>query len=88
MFLLDANGFYFGARELRRCADALLTAAGAVGGADAAIAVASYRAGTDGWTRPHHGPAGTPVRLEALRHPLIAGAVANTIGLAPPSDCC
>ena len=85
VFLLDANGFYFGARELRRCADALLAAAGAVGEADAAIAVASYRAGTDGWTRPHRLPAGTTVRLEALRHPLLTDPVANDVLLAPPA---
>ncbi len=83
IFLLDANAFFFGARELRRCGDALLAVVGAVGEADAAIAVASYRAGTVGWTRPRRGRAGSPLVVEAVRHPLIDGAVPNSIALAP-----
>jgi DNA mismatch repair ATPase MutS len=85
IFLLDANAFFFGARELRRCGDALLTVVGAVGEADAAIAVASYRAGTTGWTRPRRGAAGSPIAIDAVRHPLIDGAVPNRIALAPPA---
>ena len=85
IFLLDANAFLFGARELRRRGDALLTVVGAVGEADAAIAVASYRAGTTGWTRPRRRPIGAPIALDGVRHPLIDGAVPNRIALAPPA---
>jgi hypothetical protein len=83
--LLDANAFYFGARELRRQNEALLAAVGAVGDVDAAIAVASYRAGTEGWTRPRRGHPGTPLRIDAVRHPLVDGAVPNDLTLAPPA---
>jgi hypothetical protein len=84
VFLLDVNAFYFGARELRRQADALLAIVGAVGEVDAAMAVASYRAGTAGWTRPRRDATGTPVRVHGVRHPLIEGAVANDVVLGPP----
>jgi DNA mismatch repair ATPase MutS len=83
LFLLDANAFFFGARELRRCADALLAVVGAVGEADAAIAVASYRAGTVGWTRPRRAGDGSALVIDAVRHPLVAGAVPNRIALTP-----
>ncbi len=85
LFLLDANAFHLGSRELRRRADALLAVVGAVGEADAAMAVASYRAGTAGWTRPRRSAPGAPLRLAGLRHPLVAGAVANDVVLGPPA---
>src|SRR5688572_12277436 len=50
--LLDANAVLLGARELRRYGPTLQRVLAAVGEIDAAIAVASYRAGTPAWTRP------------------------------------
>jgi hypothetical protein len=54
LFLLDANAPFFGGRELRRSADALLTAIDVVVVVvvDAALAVASFRSTTALWSRP------------------------------------
>jgi hypothetical protein len=46
VFWLDANALFFGARELRARAPELLRVIAAVGEVDAAVSVASYRAGT------------------------------------------
>ena len=45
LFLLDANG-YFSDRELRAHGDALLRVVAAVGEVDAAVSMASVRAGS------------------------------------------
>jgi DNA mismatch repair ATPase MutS len=82
-FLLDANGVYFGARDLRAHGAALVRVISAIGEVDAAISVASYRAGQAQWTRPRFGPAGGPAVLTDARHPLVEDAVPNTITLRP-----
>lgn len=83
VFWLDANALFFGARELHRRGPELLRVIGAVGEVDAAISIASYRAGTPGWTRPVFATGG-PATLCDVRHPLLANAVANSITLTPP----
>ena len=85
LFLLDANGVYFGAKELRRDGASLVRLISEMGEIDAAISVASYRAGRNDWCRPRFGPPGTPAVLTAVRHPLLAEAVPNTIELGPSS---
>ena len=50
---------------------------------DAAISVASYRAGQAEWIRPRFRPAGAPAVLTDVRHPLVDDAVPNTITLRP-----
>ena len=52
LFLLDANGVYFGAKELRRDGASLVRLISEMGEIDAAISVASYRAGRNDWCRP------------------------------------
>ncbi|MEO7192002.1 MAG: hypothetical protein ABI051_13195 [Vicinamibacterales bacterium] len=84
LFCLDANALFFGARELRARAETLTRVIGAVGDVDAAVSIASYRAGTKGWTRPVIGPAGTTLRLSGVRHPLLPEAVGNSVSLGPP----
>ena len=84
LFLLDANGLYFGGRELRARGAALLRVIGVVGDVDAALSVASLRAGTALWTRPSFTPPGTATDLAGLRHPLVEDAVPNSIVLGPP----
>ena len=84
LFLLDANALYFAVGELRACGGALLRVIAAVGEADAAISVASLRAGSEAWTRPRFGPPGCKTLLADVRHPLIANAVPNSIELGPP----
>ncbi len=83
VFLLDANGVYFGASALRAQAPALLRVLAAVGDVDAAISVASYRAGLATWTRPQFLPPGSTATLTDACHPLVADAVPNSIALAP-----
>lgn len=83
LFLLDANGVYFGARDLRAEGPSLLRVVAAMGEVDAAISVASYRAGRHDWCRPRFGPPGTSAVFTDVRHPLLTDAVANTITLSP-----
>ena len=82
--VLDGNAVFFGVRGLRARASALLQVMDAMGDVDAAIAVASFRAGTTGWTRPAFCLPGEPMALRDIRHPLVADAVGNSIDLAPP----
>jgi hypothetical protein len=82
-FLLDANGVYFGAEELRARGPALVRIVAAIGEVDAAISIASVRAGRKDWTIPRFRPAGAPAILRGIRHPLVEGAVANSITLTP-----
>jgi hypothetical protein len=82
--LLDGNAVCFGVRRLRAHAFALLDTIAAAGDVDAAIAVASFRAGAGAWTRPRFNEPGTTASFVDLRHPLVAEAVPNSIQLAPP----
>jgi hypothetical protein len=84
LFLLDVNALSLAAGELRGCSAALLAIIGAVGEVDAAISVASLRAGTDGWVRPRFQPSWDRATISGVRHPLIADAVPNSITLGPP----
>jgi hypothetical protein len=84
LFFLDASVLFFGARELRARSPELLGTIAAVGEIDAAVSIASYRAGTPGWTRPRLTEPGTPMRLVDLRHPLLPDAVPCTVTLGPP----
>jgi DNA mismatch repair ATPase MutS len=84
VFWLDGNALFFGARELRARSGELLRVIAAVGEVDAAVSVASYRAGTASWTKPVFTPSG-PMRIEDARHPLLPDAVPNSIAMLPPN---
>jgi hypothetical protein len=84
LFLMDANALYFAGREVRAKAPQLLRVIETVGEIDAAIAIASCREGTDGWTRPRFVPPDRGAAFSAVRHPLVDDAVPNSIALAPP----
>ena len=81
--VLDGNGVYFGARGLRAHRAALLRVMMAMGEVDAAISIASFRAGRTDWTKPRFREPGAVAELTDVRHPLVADAVANSITLAP-----
>ena len=84
LLLLDVNVLYFASRDIQAKSEALLRTIATVGTVDAAISVASYRAGTAGWTRPVlQSHAGTAT-MTGLRHPLLVDAVPNAIVLGPP----
>lgn len=84
LFLLDLNALSLASRELRDCGPALLKIIAAVGEVDAAISVASFRAGSQGWVRPQFQPSWDRTLLGDIRHPLIDGAVPNSIAFGPP----
>jgi DNA mismatch repair ATPase MutS len=66
-------------RRSRRERLALVRAAAAAGDVDAAISIASFRAGRADWTTPDFRGAGTTTELIELRHPLVDDAVPNSI---------
>jgi hypothetical protein len=82
VFLLDANGVYFGGKDLRTHGRALLRVLTAIGDVDVAISDAALRAETSPWCRPVFVSAGSPITMTSARHPLVANAVPNTITLA------
>jgi hypothetical protein len=82
---LNATGVYVGAAALRRQGVALLEMTAAIGDVDAALGVASLRAGAPGWTRPVFGPPGTAIAVTRAVHPLVEDAVPNSITLQPGS---
>ena len=82
--LLDVCALYVASREIQANGPALLRTIATVGTVDAAISVASYRAGTTGWTRPSFQSRAARLTMTDLRHPLLVEAVPNSIALAPP----
>ena len=84
VLLLDLALLDLASREIRANGQALLRTVVSVGTVDAAIGVASYRAGTDGWTRPVFEPPSGAYAMRGLHHPLLPEAVPNSIELAPP----
>ena len=84
ILLLDMNLLVFASRELRTHGPSLLRVVTTVGNVDAAISLASYRAGTMAWTRPVFQSQLGGSTMIGLRHPLLAEAVPNSIELAPP----
>lgn len=84
LFLLDINALSIASGELGACGPALLRVIRAVGEVDAAISVASLRAGAEGWVRPRFQPSWNQAVIGGITHPLIADAVPNAITLGPP----
>lgn len=84
LFLLDVNALSFAVGELRTCGPVLLRVIAAVGEVDAAISVASLRAGREPWVRPRFQASWREAAFTGIRHPLVADAVANSIALGPP----
>jgi hypothetical protein len=84
LLLMDANALYFAGRELQARAPHLRRTLEAVGEIDAAIAVASFRAGAHQWTRPRFVGPHAPAVLTNLLHPLVHDAVPNSLALGPP----
>jgi hypothetical protein len=83
VLLLDAVGVYFCTSDLQAHADSLVRLTASIGEVDAAISVASWRKERNDWTRPQLTEAGSRALLSNLRHPLVDGAVPNSIALEP-----
>lgn len=84
LLLLDVNAVYFGTKEIQQRSASLLRVIAAVGDVDAAISIASFREEHRNWTRPRFRPAGDPIMLADIVHPLVHEPVPNSIGLSPP----
>ncbi len=69
-------------RRIRRQQAELHALAEKLGGLEAALSIASLRAGTDVWTRPEF-TAGAEWLAEDLSHPLVPGCVTNSLRLSP-----
>jgi hypothetical protein len=82
-FLLDATGVYFAVRDLSRHGDSLVRTVAAAGDVDAALSVASFRAGRSDWIQPDIRNAEAASEFSELRHPLVRDAVPNSIALRP-----
>ena len=82
-FLLDATGVYFAAKDLSLHGGSLVRVTAAAGDVDAAIGIASFRAGRPDWTQPEFRAAEATTELTELRHPLVHDAVPNSIALRP-----
>lgn len=78
-FLLDGTGVYLVVKDLSRYGISLARATAAAGDVDAAISIASFRAGRSDWTQPDFGNVRAATELTDLRHPLVAAAVPNSI---------
>jgi hypothetical protein len=78
-FLVDLIALASSLELLRSRRDELRALFGFVGDLDAALAVASFRAGLPSFTRPEIAPAGAPLELDGAIHPLIPGAIPNGI---------
>src|SRR5262249_4673481 len=84
LLLMDANALYFAARELQLHGTNLRRVIEAGGEIDAAIAGASFRAGSRQWARANFVEATRSAKLSKLCHPLLKNAVPNSLSLAPP----
>jgi DNA mismatch repair ATPase MutS len=78
---VNAAGVYLGVARLRAKAAALLEVMAAIGDVDAALSVASLRAGPVEWSRPVFGTSGSSIAMTKGVHPLVANAVPNSVEL-------
>ncbi|HXX70478.1 MAG TPA: hypothetical protein VEK07_25070 [Polyangiaceae bacterium] len=78
-FLVDLVALSYVLRTLPRMRGDVRLLFDAVGDLDAAVAVASFRAGASHWTRPELDTAAEELRLEAAAHPLLLRPVPNTV---------
>ena len=83
LLLLDVVLLVLGSREIQAQGPPLLRTFDLVGTVDAVLGVASYRAGTATWTRPIFHTERLAARLVDVCHPLLPGAVPNSIELPP-----
>jgi DNA mismatch repair ATPase MutS len=80
---LNAAGVYLGVGGLRKHATAVLDVVTAIGDTDAALSVASLRAGQSGWSRPIFSSPGSAIAIRDAVHPLVVNAVPNALMLRP-----
>ena len=81
LFLIDLNVFALALVECERRRDDVRVVFEAVGDLDAAVAVASFRAGRSAWCRPVILTKGSGLGITAFAHPLLRDARTNEIDL-------
>lgn len=84
LLLMDLNALYFASHELKARRAHLLRVITTVGDIDAAIAVASWRAGEPQWITPAFVAPDSPATFGDVVHPLVDEAVPNSLTAAPP----
>ncbi len=82
LFLVDLNVFTIALGECEHRRNDVRVVFDAVGGLDAALAVASFRAGRPAWCRPVILPRGSGLDISGLAHPLLPGARPNDLSIA------
>jgi len=79
LFLLDVNAFVFATEALHESRDVARGMFEALAYVDAAQAVATWRRTLPQWATPEFTPARKALHAEALTHPLLSDAVANSL---------
>ena len=79
LFLLDVNAFVFATETLRNSRDIARGMFAAIGYVDSALSVAAWRRTLPQWTTPEFMAAQKVLHVEALSHPLLSDAVANSL---------
>ena len=79
LFLLDINAFVFTVSRLKRHREDLRVIFESIGFVDAALSLASWRAGLETWCRPETLPRGRRLECRAMSHPLLDAAVPNDV---------
>ena len=79
LFLIDLNVFALALVECERRRDDVRVVFEAVGDLDAAVAVASFRAGRSAWCRPVILTKGSGLGITAFAHPLLRDARTKSI---------
>ena len=79
LFLLDVNAFVFATETLRNARETARGMFAAIGYIDVVLSVAAWRRTLPQWTTPEFTPARKALHVETVSHPLIAGAVTNSL---------
>lgn len=81
-FLLDGTGVYVASADLTKHGGSLMEVVAAAGEVDAAVSVASLRAGRRAWVTPEFTSGGAVAEFSDVCHPLIDDPVPNSIAVA------
>jgi MutS domain V len=81
LFLLDVNAFVFSVRTLEASRARMRAVFDAIGFIDAAQSLAAWRATLDRWCNPAFTAPRKAMQIEGMIHPLVPGAVSNSLAM-------
>jgi len=81
LFLFDVNAFVFATETIRASRETARGMFAALGYVDVAQSVAAWRQTLPRWTTPEFMPAEKALHVDALAHPLLSNAVANSLNV-------